>query len=117
MAKATKHTETREITTTEEVTTYALELSEAERDALVALLDTEGFEAEHISIFRAFYVNDDPAPIAVGDRVRVSADGDDVYPGRIGTVKMIDESDDRLPYLVDWEKHPGGDWVTAVESV
>jgi hypothetical protein len=113
MAKATKHTETREIVTTEEVTTFTLELSEAERDWLVANLtdraQSSGYAADIEQALR-----ETTAPLAVGDRVRVS-ETDGEYAGWTGTLKMIDTADDGLPYLVDFADCPGGDWCTSVE--
>jgi hypothetical protein len=70
---ATARKTTKEVTTTQ--TVYTLELSEKERDSLAALLDTEGCEAEHISIYRALCVNVQPSetsrPLAVGDEILV----------------------------------------------
>lgn len=122
MATAQKHTRTETRTVTEEVTTYTLELSASEKDTLARHL--EGSMGALFSIRLALIDAPvvDPAPLAVGDRVRVTL-GDADSPirarqlhGVVGRLLEIDQGPDNenLPYLVQvGSGHTA--WVHSVE--
>ena len=115
---ATARKTTKEVTTTE--TVYTLELSEEDACSLQDDLKHESMKAGELTpgwvlrILAALEsVGGDPAPLAVGDRVRVFEPDSD-YTGRVGTLVRIDQADGFLPCLVAFDD---GDcwWTKGVE--
>ena len=111
---ATAHKTTK--TVTQEVTTYTLELSEEERGALGRYL--MGCPNGSLFAVRRALISSDqetttPAPLAVGDRVRVTELNHE-YTGRVGTLVGIDQADEVLPHMVEFDD---GDcwWTKGVE--
>lgn len=93
MATAQKHARTETRTVTEEVTTYTLELSAEEHGSLLDFLNRRYGHASNAGLTDVVHAltnadaPNDPAPLAVGDRVRVlrwylESDG---YVARPGT--------------------------------
>lgn len=120
MATARKTTKTE--TVTQEVTVYTLELSENEAAKFKNDCANHGINGANASAIFAVRMalacpedSEVSAPLAVGDRVRVTEDCDD-FTGRVGTLVRIDWSDVILPYLVEFDDGEHW-WTKGIEKI